>query len=56
MYGRLSSVRHSGFGNSGDEIQENEMGGAYGTWWRGEKEKNIRGFGGETLRKALFKT
>jgi hypothetical protein len=41
---------------SGDETQEKEMGGACGTWGGGEKEENIRGFGGETLRKALFKT
>jgi hypothetical protein len=32
------------------------MGGACGTWGRGKKEKNIQGFGGETSRKALFKT
>jgi len=56
MYGRVSSVRLSSFGYSGDDIQENEMGGACGTWGRGEKEKNIQGFGGETSRKALFKT
>jgi hypothetical protein len=56
MYGRVSDVRHSRFGYSGDDIRENEMGGACGTWGRGAEEKNIQDFGGETWGKALFKT
>ena len=41
MYGRVSSVRQSGFffWYLGDSIQENKMGGACGTWGRGEKDK-----------------
>ena len=54
MYGRVSGVRYSRFGYSGDDIGENEMGGACGTWGRGEKEKKRTGFWWGDLEESAF--